>query len=167
MEIRSTLILLILLPIMAGCLKDENSRLVEMARRHEIRQVEQNIRAAELQREVTAMQRDLQSERVSINQERDKLADERREIALSRRFDSLLAAAINNIGLIFACLLPLALIWLLLAKPQELDSDQAIVELMVNDMVADHPLLFEHKSDSQPRRLVDGPSTDEIRNQSP
>ncbi|MDM4015137.1 hypothetical protein [Roseiconus lacunae] len=167
MEIRPILILLILLAIMTGCREDKDARLVAMARRHEIRQAEQNVRATELQREVTAMQRAVQSERASINRERDKLEDERREVASSRRFDSLSAAAINNIGLVFACLLPLGLIWLLLAKPQELDSEHAIVELMLNDMVADQPLLFDLESDSKQRRRIDGPSTSDVQNQSP
>ncbi|MCC9601044.1 hypothetical protein LOC67_10850 [Stieleria sp. JC731] len=155
MKTPSILIPMMLLAIVAGCPRDKDTRLIEMAQRHEIRQAEQNVRAAELQREVAAMQREVQSERSKINQERDQLEDERRDIASSRRFDSLSAAAITSVGLIFACLLPLGLIWLLLTSPQDALSDQAMVNLMIDDMVADRPMLFDRSDTSHRGRLLD------------
>ena len=164
MEIRSTLVLSMLLVLVAGCADDKDTRIAKMTRRHEIRQTEQNLRAADLQREVTAIHRSVQTERAAINRERDKLEEERREIASSRRLDSLTAVAITNIGLILASLLPLGLIWLLLAKPPELGSEQMVVDLMLDDLIANQPFLFDREGDAGYGRFLGGTDTDDAAN---
>ncbi len=143
-----------------GCDHDENRRLAEMAERHLDRQSEQNRRMAELQRavaegsrrlveadakareEMVALQRDVQAERSEFGRQRDALEDERRGLAAKRRSDPIIAAAITNIGLLAACLLPLILCWYLLHRPVEPAGDQAVTEILLEDLVASKPLLL-------------------------
>ena len=135
------MILVVILPT-TGCKEDKDDRLVRMSERHEQRQAEQTQQANQLHREVTAMQREVQAERTAIGQQRDKLETDRRTLARERRFDSLTAAAIGNASLWLACLLPLAIAWLLLRQPDSPADEQAIVEVMLEDLVSDKPLLL-------------------------
>ena len=147
-----------------GCRTGKDDRLVEMAERHELRQAAQTQQANQLHREVTAMQREVQSERSVIGQQRDQLEAERRSIATERRYDSLTAAAIVNIGLWLACLLPLVIAWFVLRQPQSDADDQAIVELMLEDLVSDKPRLLSHRPKAlpnSPRFRVQSPPDDE------
>ncbi|WP_286765570.1 MULTISPECIES: hypothetical protein [Rhodopirellula] len=137
-----------------GCEEDENRRLAEMSERHEQRQAEQNRNAAELHRKVVELQRDVQTERAAIGQQRDRLESERHSIASERRWDSLVAAAITNVGLLLACSLPLALVWLLLARPPDTGDEQAVVEIMLDDLTAKEPLLLYRCDEDSPRRLT-------------
>ena len=54
----------------------------------------------------------------------------------------IIAAAITNIGLLLACLLPLVLCWYLLTRRVEPADDQAVAEVLLEDLVADRPLLL-------------------------
>jgi hypothetical protein len=56
--------------------------------------------------------------------------------------DPIIAAAITNAGLLLACLLPLILCWYLLHRPVEPADDQAVAEVLLDDLVADRPLLL-------------------------
>ena len=76
----------------------------------------------------------MQAERSSLNSQRDDLNAERRELAASRRFDSLVAAAIANVGLLLACIAPLGLAWYLLRQPKSTE-DPVLVDAMLDDMV--------------------------------
>jgi hypothetical protein len=143
-----------------GCDEDENKRLAEMADKHLDRQAEQNRQMAELQREVAqgtrelveadakareemvAWQREVQAERTEVGRQRDALEDERRDFAAKRRLDPIVAAAITNIGLLLACLLPLVLCWFLLQRRVEPADDQAVAEVLLEDLVTDRPLLL-------------------------
>ena len=158
---------MILMPIVAalmltaiGCDEEENKRLAEMAERHLERQAEQNRQVTELQREVAegsrrlveadaqarqemvALQREVQAERSEVGRQRDLLEGERRDLAAKRRLDPIVAAAITNIGLLLACLLPLVLCWYLLTRRVEPADDQAVAEVLLEDLVADRPLLL-------------------------
>lgn len=158
---------LILMPIVAalmltaiGCDEDENKRLAEMAERHLERQAEQSHQVTELQREVAegsrrlveadaqarqemvTLQREVQAERSEVGRQRDLLEGERRDLAAKRRLDPIVAAAITNIGLLLACLLPLVLCWYLLQRRVEPADDQAVAEVLLEDLVADRPLLL-------------------------
>ena len=143
-----------------GCDEDENKRLAEMAERHLERQAEQSRQVTELQREVAegsrrlveadaqarqemvTLQREVQAERNEVGRQRDLLEGERRELAAKRRLDPMVAAAITNIGLLLACLLPLVLCWYLLQRRVEPADDQAVAEVLLEDLVADRPLLL-------------------------
>ena len=138
-----------------GCNENENQRFADMSERHEQRQAEQNRQTADLQREVVALQHDVQSELAEIGHQRDDLESERQSLASQRRWDSLVAAAITNIGLLLACLLPLVLAWLLLVRPPDTGDEQAIVEIMLDDLTAPKPLLLNRRDESSPRRLAE------------
>ena len=143
-----------------GCDEDENKRLAEMAERHLERQAEQSRQVTELQREVAegsrrlveadaqarqemvTLQREVQAERSEVGRQRDLLEGERRDLAAKRRLDPIVAAAITNIGLLLACLLPLVLCWYLLTRRVEPADDQAVAEVLLEDLVADRPLLL-------------------------
>ena len=143
-----------------GCDEEENKRLAEMAERHMERQAEQNRQVTELQREVAegsrrlveadaqarqemvTLQREVQAERNEVGRQRDVLEGERRELAAKRRLDPIVAAAITNVGLLLACLLPLVLCWYLLTCRVEPADDQAVAEVLLEDLVADRPLLL-------------------------
>ena len=101
---------ILLICLIAGCGGDE--RLVQMAKEHEARQAEQNLKMAELQKSVAegskrlveaeaesrdkflAMQDNLRADQATVGQQRDKLEAERREIAQQRIRDPIIAAAI-------------------------------------------------------------------------
>lgn len=139
----------------SGCNENENQQLAEMSERHEQRQAEQNRHAAELHREVVALQRDVQSELAAIGNQRDELETERQSLASQRRWDSLIAAAITNVGLLIACLMPLALAWLLLVRPPDAGDEKAIVEIMLDDLTSPTPLLHCRPDQSSPPRLAE------------
>ncbi len=139
----------------SGCKESEDRRLAEMSERHEQRQAEQNRQTAELQRSVVELQRDVQLERAEIGHQRDSLENERRSLASERRMDSLVAVAITNVGLLLACLLPLALAWLLLSRPSDAGDEHAIVEAMLDDLTAPKPLLLSRSNEMKPRRMTD------------
>jgi len=156
----NTVILLIaamLLVTATGCEPSENQKLAEMAERHLDRQSEQNRQMNELQREVAqgsrqlvaadakareemlTLQREVQAERAEVGRQRDALETERRDLAAKRRIDPILAAAITNLGLLLACLLPLVLCWYLLQRPTEAVEDHAMMEVLLDDIIADQP----------------------------
>ncbi len=140
-----------------GC--DKNKRLAEQAERHAARQAEQNVRMAEAQREVAegsrrlveadaearkemvALQREVQTERVDMGRQRDLLESDRRQIAEQRYTDPIIADAITQVGLLLACVLPLLVCWQLLRGPTEPADESAVAELLLQDMVAEHPIL--------------------------
>ena len=148
------------LAVVTGCADNVDRRLAEQAERHEQRQVEQNRQNVELQREVAEATRQLveadakarqematlqsaiQAERNETARQRDQLEEDRRGIAKARRFDSLTAAAIANVGLLLACLLPLGLAWLLLRRADEPASDQVVVDTLLDDFSSTEPRLF-------------------------
>lgn len=158
----------LLMLIVIGCDKDrdKNRKLAEMAERHSQRQAEQNQRTVELQREVATgtrrlveadakartemvkLHRDVQAERTEVGRQRDALEKERRGLATARRLHPIIASAITNIGLLLACLLPLVLCIYLLNRPVEAADDQAVAELLLEDLVAERPLLT-HSNDRQ------------------
>jgi hypothetical protein len=176
-RILAILIATILIPTAIGC--DEEERLVKMAEEHLERQADQNRRMSELQKhvaegarqlveadanarkEMVALQREVQTERAEVGRQRDILENERRDFAAKRRLDPIIASAVRSIGLLLACVLPLVLCWYLLRQPVEPADDQAVAEVLLEDLVADDPLLlprmdtrraigFRDENDSQP-----------------
>ena len=150
----------LLICLIAGC--DDDARLVRMAKEHEARQAEQNLKMAELQKSVAegskrlveadaesrdkllAMQDNLRADQAAVGQQRDTLEGERREIAQQRNRDPIIAAAIVQFGLFLACLLPLVLAgYLVYAMRHTASQDDAIVtEFLVTDIAAEHPMLL-------------------------
>jgi hypothetical protein len=161
-----------------GCDENENKRLADMAERNVERQAAQNRQMSELQSEVArgartlveadakaraelvALERDAQAERAEIGRQRDSLEEERRDLATRRWLDPIIAASITNIGLLAACLLPLVLCWYLLHRRVEPADDQAIAEVLLDDLVADRPLLLPPAED---RRSIGIHKVDDVR----
>jgi hypothetical protein len=150
-----------------GC-KDEKRQLAELAERSMERQAMQNEWMARLQQEVaqgsrqlveadaaarqaaTDMQGRLQAERAEVNRQRDLLSAERGQVEARRLRDPLIASAVMQVGIVLACIAPLALCWLLLRRPAEPASDMVIAETLLEDMVAPRPLLLAREPASEP-----------------
>jgi hypothetical protein len=162
-----------------GC-ENENERLARMASENARRQAEQSQQMAGLQREVAqgarelveaearareemvSLQREMQSERTEIGRQRDQLEEERRDIASHRRTDSIIGAAITGVVTILACVLPLVLCLYLLHRKDDTADEQMISQLLVEDLVADSPLLLTHSSQSRPALGYDEHDGDEL-----
>ncbi|EMI44894.1 hypothetical protein [Rhodopirellula sp. SWK7] len=143
----------------SGCRDDENKRLAEMAERNLERQAQQERRNTELQRQVadgtrrlveadadarqniTEMQRNVQAERQILGEQRDRLEDERRQIAAARNRDPIIAESIKAIGLLIACSVPLLITLQILRRGDTPDESAVVAELLLSDMVADHPTI--------------------------
>ncbi len=98
---------------------------------------------AKARTELTALQRDLQQDQAEVGRQRDQLENDRRDMASQRHRDPLMAAAITNIGLILACLLPLLLcVFILRTVRDPPTSEDALTELLVDEIVAEKPLLL-------------------------
>jgi hypothetical protein len=150
-----------------SCSSDDQ-RLVELATQGAERQAEQNVQMAELQqqvaegakrlveedararRELAEVQNNVQAERAEVGRQRDLLETDRRELAAQRRWDPVIAAAIADVGLVLACLLPLILCLYLLRSPPDTEADQAIAELLIEDVAAQQPILLSPPP-TQPR----------------
>ncbi len=162
------LVLLTLIALLAGCKNSPDERLVDMAKEHEKSQAEQSQQMARMQQEVaegskklveadakarealTAMQHELRSDQADIGHQRDQLETERREIAGQRNRDPIVAAAITNVGLILACLLPLLVcVYVLWSAGRCGESDAAVTEILVQELASDRPMLLP-----SPKRTV-------------
>jgi len=141
----------------AGCLS-ESERVAEVAQEAAREQAEQNQRMAQVQQEVAAahkrlvesearargdmvaLQRDLQRAQAEVGRQRDLLEAERREMAAQRGRDPMIASAIQCIGVMLACLLPLLLcIYVLRALRDGSDNDAAVTEILIQDLTSDEP----------------------------
>ena len=74
----------------------------------------------------------LNQQRAAIDAGRDQLELERRQLAQQRHRDPIVAAAIQNVGLIVACLLPLIVaVFVIRQMRSDEPDDAAIAELLV------------------------------------
>ncbi len=153
----------------AGC--NQQDRLVrQMASEAMAEQGEQNRAMAALNRDVAVAtrriaeeqakarqsyvdaQEQLQKQRMELDHRLDGLDEERRQIARERHRDPIIAAAIFQLGLIAACLSPLVLCWALLNGDRSDSSETELNELLVEDLVAEHPRLLP-RPEKQPKEL--------------
>ena len=166
-------ILLVLVATMTGCAKDE--RLARMAEDHTRRQAAQSQQMAELQREVAegakelveadarargeiiSLQRDMQTERAEVGQQRDQLEEDRRDLAAKRKTDPIIAAAITQVGMIVACILPLVLCWYLLFREPSQPDDAAVTEVLIEDLTAARPMLLPPPAERRPAIACQNP----------
>jgi hypothetical protein len=162
-RLKTTLVLAIL--AVAGC-KSEDERIAEMAIDYARRQAEQSQRMAEMQQEVVEgsrtlveadcrarqelleAHRGLQTTEAELFRQRDQLEQERREIARQRRSDPIIAEAIAKLGLLLACLAPLALAGLLLHKYLNCGDTEGITQILIDEFASKEPSLLY-----APRRL--------------
>ena len=85
----------------------------------------------------------LNQQRATIDAGRDQLEQDRKEIAEQRHRDPVVAAAIQNVGLILACLLPLLVaVFVIRQMRSDEPDDAAIAQLLVHELTSDQPRLL-------------------------
>jgi hypothetical protein len=166
------LLAILLICLTTGCGSDDE-RLLKMAQDHEAQQAAQNQRMADLQKSIAegskrlveteaesrdklfTMQDNLRADQATVGEQRDKLEGERREIAQQRIRDPIIAAAIIQVGLCVACLLPLVLAGYLVHSMKHTASqdDAVVTELLVAELVSEHPLLLGPPKSPEPLQL--------------
>ncbi len=122
--------------------------------RQEILRIQSELvdRDAQCRQELNTLQRETQAAveagRQNLDRQREDLEAERRQIATERQRAPIIAAAIQQVGLWLACLLPLALCgYLLHVLRHTANNDVAVTELLVEELTTDRP-----------RFLLSGPS---------
>ena len=158
-----TLILLTAMLLMVGC-SSSDKRIAMMAQQQAQinaemvrlnREVAQGLTKitkenAEFRNEALIIQKQLHAQRAELIVKQDELAEERRQFA---QHDPLVAKAVTHIGISLACLLPLGLCWYLLRQPVDQQLDPAVSQLLLDDLVADRPLLVSAVTIEGPKRL--------------
>ena len=102
---------------------------------------------AEARRELIAAQQELTSQlndqQATVDAGRGQLEQDRREIAEQRHRDPIVATAIQNTGLVIACLLPLIVAVYVIRQMQSQEPDHAAVaEMLTLELTSDEPLLL-------------------------
>jgi hypothetical protein len=151
-----------------------------MAQQSTERQAEQNREMAKLNQQVSEnakqlVERDAQcrndlnklqhqvhqaatAERQNIDRQRESLESERRDIATKRHRDPVIAAALMQVGLILACLLPLVFcVYLLRAQRNEEVSEQVVAELLMHELVAEQSPLLGSQNVERPALGIERP----------
>ncbi len=172
--------------VLTGCDKDQ--RLADLAREGADRQAAQNLRMAEnsgqvaaaakavveadaqARKDFAAMQQNLQTQQAEVGRQRDQLESERREAARHRQWDPVIAAAITDVGVVLACLLPLVLCWYLLRSLHRESNDPVLTEILIEEIASDNPRLLispsanpipiGHEQDRSPAPV--GPSAESV-----
>ena len=126
--------------------------------RQEVLQVQHQLieRDEQGRQQLNALQRDTQSgiqrERSSLDRQQEELDKERKEIARQRNRDPIVAAAITSLGVILACLAPIALaICLLRTTHCHESTDTELTELLLQEMASDKPVLLGPLDQGPPR----------------
>ena len=165
---------------LAGCEPSGDERLADFATDSTARQAEQNQQMAELQKEVAqgarqlveaenasrqqiiSLQRDLQHQAAGMARQRDHLEVQRMQIARQRQTHPVIAAAIKDIGLLLACILPLVLCYFLLrhdsADDELLTSDALIEDLLSAEQALPAPAPLPRIGSSPPHDAEIGPA---------
>jgi len=163
---------MLLLATIAGCGRSPDERLVDFAQQTMSEQVRQNDRMAdqsqavveeshqlaeaakemvehdaEARRELIAAQQELTSQlngqQSAIYTGHEQLEQDRREIAEQRHRDPIVAAVIQNFGLVIACLLPLLVSVFVIRQMQSQEPDHAaVVELLTLELTSGEPRLL-------------------------
>jgi hypothetical protein len=146
--------------IAIGC-SSGDERLVELSRQSTDRQAEQNRLVETNNRQVleaanrlvegdaksrsenNELHRQIESERSGVNQQRDALEQERRQIALERNRDPIIAESIQAAAGLIAAILPLLVCLFLLRGLFSRTDDEALAEVLIEDLVSQQSLLTE------------------------
>lgn len=186
-----------------GCGKAPDERLAEFAQQSMAEQRKQNDRIADQSQAVVEeshqlaetakllVERDAEARRDLINAQaelttqlneqqsaiytgHEQLEQDRRQIAAQRHREPIIAAVIQNFGLIVASLLPLVVAVFVIRQMQSQEPDHAAVaELLILEMTADEPrllpgLMFQrhaltHDDEEEAyHTLIAGDSTDDV-----
>ena len=162
----------LLLANIAGCGRSPDERLADFAQQTMTEQIKQNDRMAdqsqavveeshqlaeaakelvehdaEARRELIAAQTELtsqlNSQQATIYAGHHRLEQDRRLIADQRHRDPIVAAVIQNFGLVIACLLPLLVSVFVIRQMQSQEPDHAaVVELLTLELTSDEPRLL-------------------------
>ena len=136
------LVLGVLLAAEKGCESDD-SRVARLSQEAAARQAEQNAEIARLVESQQALQQGLDAQRGHLDQQRTALEDERRAITAERVRDPIIANALLGAVILAACTLPLVLAFFVLRGDYKSEpEDVALNELLVQELVADEPLLL-------------------------
>jgi DNA repair exonuclease SbcCD ATPase subunit len=192
---------LLMLGVVGGCGRSPDERLADFAQQSMAEQRKQNDRIAhqsqavveeshqlaetakelvahdaEARRELIAAQQELTSQlngqQSAIHNGHQQLEQDRREIAEQRHRDPIVAAVIQNFGLLIACLLPLLVAVLVIRQMQSQEPDHAAVaELLTLELTSDEPLLLPgpqrrsltltHDEEEAQHALIAGDSSDD------
>lgn len=148
---------------------NRDKRLADFAQRTTSEQVQQNARMAELvRRDVESRQQllknqqeltsQLNRQQAVIDAARDRLEQDRRDIAQLRHRDPIIAATLENLGLLVACLLPLLLAGMIVWRMQHQEPEHgAVAELLVCELTSDKPLFLP--APGQPRLMASSSHT--------
>lgn len=104
------------------------------------------------------------TERASVDRQREALETERRELATQRGRDPIIAEAVQGLGILLACLLPLLVCFYVLRHlGVETTDHEALSELLVSELTCERPLLLPAVATAVARLEgpVVGPPTDE------
>ena len=122
--------------------------------RQELNQFQQQVHAAG------------QEERQRLDEQRQTVEAERRQLAEQRHRAPLIAAAITQVGMLLLCALPLALcMYLLYVLRQSGPQDDALTELLIEEMAAEQPRLLSDSHRLPP--ALSGPGTAEQESEEP
>jgi hypothetical protein len=111
------------------------------------RQADQNREIARLVESQQAVQQGIDAERGRLDQQRSALEDERRVIARDRIRDPIIANALIGGIILAACALPLLLaLYIWRGTRDQAPDDAALSELLVQELVADQPLLLPRRA---------------------
>jgi hypothetical protein len=145
--------------------RQQNNRLADqseavVAESHQLAEAAKQLvtRDAEARRELIAAQADMTSQlneqQSALHTGYDRLEQDRRQIAAQRHRDPIIAAVIQNFGLVIACLLPLLVAVLVIRQLQSQEPDHAAVaELLTLELTSDEPRLFLG-SQQRPKNLM-------------
>lgn len=118
----------------------------EVETRGELSRIQQDLveRDAQCRLELAALHKETQAamqvERQSVDRQREGLEAERRQLANERHRAPIVAAAVSQVGMILACLLPLGLCgYLLYVMRHSSEADAAVTELLIEEIVAEEP----------------------------
>ena len=156
--------------IAVGCSSGDD-RLVELSRESAERQAEQNRLVETNNRQVLEatnklveadaksrtenieLHRQIEVERSGVNQQRDALEQERRQIAVERNRDPIVAESIQAAVGLIAAILPLLVCLVLLRGLFHKPDGELLAEILIEDLVSQHPLLGEPAATSLPETV--------------
>jgi hypothetical protein len=137
-----TIVLCLLVCLARGCGSDDE-RLVRATQEADARQAEQNREMARLVADQQSIQKGIENEHERLDEQRTALDDERWAIAAARVRDPIIANALIGAVILAVCALPLVLALVALRRAHSDESDDAAFgELLVQELVADEPLLL-------------------------
>jgi hypothetical protein len=141
-RVSGLLMLALLVAAARGC-GSADERLVRATQEADARQAEQNRELAQVVTDQQNIQKGIENQHQRLDDERTALNDERRAIAAERVRDPMIANALIGAVILAACALPLVLAFFVLRGAHQAEPDDAaLTELLVQELVAEEPLLL-------------------------